>query len=328
MQDIFFIAEACDNHLGDLDKAIRMCEMAKEAGANAVKFQHHLPDEEMLPDIPMSSNFDKPLYDFLKQNSLSLDEHKKLNSVCRDIDIEYMCTPFSWRAAEEINPLVKRFKIGSGELRDLPFITRVAQLNKPMIMSTGMCDLIEIHHTYNAIKGLVKDLTFLNCTSEYPPVLEDMNLGFIKTLKAEFPNCSVGHSDHTQLIETSLLAVAFGAKTIEKHVTLDPTINCPDKDVSITFEKFGQLVDQIQNLLPTLNSNKKINQREEQIRSWAYRSIVTTQDINKGETLSLDNIWTKRPGTGIPAYKFNEYIGKKARVDIFSNTLLREDQLE
>ena len=178
--ETFLIAEACDNHLGSLEKAKKLAEKSKIAGASAVKFQHHLPDEEMLQDVPNSSNFNIPLYEFLKKYSLSLDEHFELKEFCDSIKIEYMCTPFSLKAAIEINPLVKRFKIGSGEFTDIPSLIEIAKFKKQMILSTGMSTLEEIEMVYSKLRSHTDKLCFLNCVSEYPPIYEDINLKVIQ----------------------------------------------------------------------------------------------------------------------------------------------------
>ena len=145
---VYIIAEGCDNHMGDLDTAMQMCKMAKLAGADCIKFQHHLPDEEMLKETPMSSNMEIPLYDFLKLHALSLDQHVKLMDYCNEIGIDYLCTPFSLKAAYELNEIgVKAFKIGSGEMTDIPTIKAISKLGKPMIVSTGMSTMEEIKRT-------------------------------------------------------------------------------------------------------------------------------------------------------------------------------------
>lgn len=131
----FIIAEGCDNHMGNMETAREMCRLAKLAGADCIKFQHHLPDEEMLKDVPMSSNFDIPLYDFLKQHALTLDQHVELMNYCKEIGIIYLCTPFSLKAAYELNEIgVPAFKIGSGEMTDIPTLQKISQLGKPMIV--------------------------------------------------------------------------------------------------------------------------------------------------------------------------------------------------
>ena len=145
----FIIAEGCDNHMGNLDAAKEMCRQAKLAGADCIKFQHHLPDEEMLKEVPMSSNFEMPLYDFLKLHALTLDQHIELMNYCKEIGILYLCTPFSLKAAYELDEIgVSAFKIGSGEMTDIPTIKAIAKLGKPMIVSTGMSTLEEIERTY------------------------------------------------------------------------------------------------------------------------------------------------------------------------------------
>ena len=133
---VYFIAEACDNHFGDLKKAFKMVRLAKECGADAIKFQHHLPDEEMLKKVPKSSNFDLSLYEFLKKYSLKISDHIKINSFCKKMNIQYLCTPFSLKAAKELikNINIKAFKIGSGELTDLPSLKEISKFKKPMII--------------------------------------------------------------------------------------------------------------------------------------------------------------------------------------------------
>ena len=148
----FIIAEACDNHKGDIEVAKKMISEAKIAGADAIKFQHHLPEEEMLPDIPMSDNFEEPLFEFLKKFALTLDQHIDLKNYCDKENIIYMCTPFSLKAAREINNLVPLFKIGSGEMTDIPSLKAIAKLKKPMILSTGMSSFEEIDRTYYIIE--------------------------------------------------------------------------------------------------------------------------------------------------------------------------------
>src|SRR5260370_11937106 len=153
-EPVFIVAEACDNHLGNLSVAKEMALQAKLAGADAVKYQHHLPDEEMLPDAPMSDNFQEPLYEFLKKHALSLDQHAELMAYCESIGITYLCTPFSYAAAKELAQAgrIDAFKIGSGEMTDIPSLMKIAALGKPMILSTGMATLDEVDETVTALR--------------------------------------------------------------------------------------------------------------------------------------------------------------------------------
>lgn len=325
----FIIAEACDNHMGNLDVAFEMVRQAKLAKVDAIKFQHHLPDEEMLPDTPMSDNFDEPLYDFLKKNALTLDQHRQIKKYCDDIGITYLCTPFSWVAAKELSSLsVPAYKIGSGEMTDIPSLLRIAELGKPMFISTGMATFDEIQRTYDALITKGVPLVLLNCVSEYPPAYEDVNLRVINTLQQRFPQAVIGHSDHTPDIYTCFAAVTLGACMIEKHVILDKRTPGPDQSVSIDFRELAQLVDGIRKIEAALGEEKMVHDREQQIRTWAFRSIVTTKAIEEGEILLPDMLWTKRPGTGIPSHLLPDILGRKVLRKIPKNSLLKWDEIE
>lgn len=320
---VFVIAEACENHLGRMDWAKEMVVKSKLAGADAVKFQHHIPEEEMLPDVPMSSNFNMPLFEFLKKHSLTMDQHRELKRFCDEVGILYMCTPFCWKAAQEISTLgLEAYKIGSGEMTDIPSLVKIASLGKPMIVSTGMCEFPEIERTYNALINRGTPLALTNCLSEYPPVYEDLNLGVIPKMKERFPKAVIGHSDHTPDLYTCFAAVALGARIIEKHVILDKRVVCPDQSVSIDFRELAELVDGVRKVEVGLGSEKRVNAREKPIREWAFRSLVAMKDIPEGQTITDEMVWSKRPGTGIPSYRMDEVIGKKARRKIAYNSLL------
>lgn len=326
----YVIAEGCDNHMGDVNVAKEMALQAKLAGANCIKFQHHLPDEEMLPDIPMSDNFDIPLYEFLKLHALSLEQHIQLKKYCDSIGITYLCTPFSYKAACELEEagIAYAFKIGSGEMTDIPSLLKIAEFGKPMIISSGMCTLEELDRTYRALKETGVPLAFTNCLSEYPPVYEDVNLGVISKMKVRYPDVVIGHSDHTPDLYTCFAAVALGASIVEKHVILNKLTPGPDQTVSIDFNDLHQLVDGVDKVYRSMGSEKKVRPKEEIIRQWAFRSIVSTRDISEGEIIEQDMIWSKRPGTGIPSHKMNEVIGRKARRDIRKNELLAYEDFE
>ena len=325
---VFVVAEACDNHMGDLATAKEMVRLAKLAGADAIKFQHHLPDEEMLPDAPMSDNFSEPLYDFLKKHALRLQDHAALKRHCEESGILYLCTPFSYQAALELNELkVEAFKIGSGEMTDIPSLQKIARLGKPMILSTGMCALEEVDETVAALKPEKVSLALLNCVSEYPPVYGDINLGVIRTMQQRYPDLVIGHSDHTPDLYTSFAAVALGAAIIEKHVIIDKLQPGPDQSVSIDMSELHELVSGIRKIEQALGSEKAVHGRERPIREWAFRSVVSVKAIKAGQQIAADMVWTKRPGTGIPSKRLQDVIGKTAKVDIPVNTLLRWQDL-
>lgn len=330
MNKVLIIAEAGDQHFGSTDNGKKMAHMAKIAGADCIKFQHHLPDEEMLKDIPMSDNMKEPLYDFLKKNAYTIQQHVEVAEYCEKIGIEYLCTPFSYKAAIELkeHTNIKRFKIGSGEMTDIPSLKKIAALGLPMIISTGMCTYEEIDDTYEAIYPLVPQLSLTYCVSEYPPVYEDMNLLNIQKMIERYPNATIGHSDHTPDLYTSFAAVALGAKIIEKHVILDKRMPGPDQSVSIDFNDLYYLVDGVRKIEDSLGFEKKVHQKEKIIREWAFRSVVSVSDIKKGSVITEEMVWTKRPGTGIPSKDMHKVIGKIAKHDIVKNTLLKWEDLQ
>lgn len=325
----FIVAEAADSHLGNTKVAKEMALQAKLAGADAIKFQHHLPDEEMLKDIPLSDNFEEPLYDFLVKHALKLDQHAELKKYCDDVGIIYMCTPFSYKAALELSSIgLDHFKIGSGEMKDFPSLKRIAEIGNPMILSTGMSTFDEIDEVYHLMKSTGNEFALMNCVSEYPPLYEDMNLRTISIMLEKYPDIVIGHSDHTPDLYTSFAAVVLGAKIIEKHITLDKKQPGPDQSVSIDMFDLKNLVDGIRKIELALGSSKEIHSRERQIREWAYRSVVTITEVKKGQVLTWDHLWTKRPGTGIPSKRINEVLGKKAKKDLPINYLVKWDDLE
>jgi len=326
---VVVIAEACDNHFGSLDRAKAMIREAKNAGVDVIKFQHHLADEEMLPDAPMSDNFDEPLYEFLKKNALTISQHLELKDYCKKVGIAYLCTPFSFPAAKELVGIgLEVFKIGSGEMRDVYYLKKLKTLNRPVIISTGMCRLEEMDKTYKLLSDMDMTFCLMNCLSEYPPKYEDMNLNVVREMQDRYPGAIIGHSDHTPSLYTSFAAVTMGAKVIEKHFTIDKSLKGPDSSVSIDSNDFRQLVEGVRIIERSMGGEKKVNATEEPIRKWAYRSVVTNTSIKKGETITEGMLCTKRPGTGILSEEIDQVVGRIARQDIDRNVMLSWSHLE
>ena len=332
MRKTLIVAEACDNHFGSLINAKKMVDEAKKNGADVIKFQHHLPDEEMLKDVPQSKNFKISLYEFLKKYALKLSDHEELMRYCKKRKILYLCTPFSFKAAQELIKIgVQWFKIGSGEFLDIFFIEKIMKFKKDIIFSTGMCEENEIDYMYKRLlklKSKKQKVSLMNCTSEYPPNSKDLNIGYISNMIKRYPKFTIGHSDHTNDIYTSIAAVSFGAKIIEKHVYLDGLNHGPDKDVSISFKKLGEMSTAIRGLEVALGNKKKIHKDEKIIRTWAHRSIVTTKDLKKGTIIKYNDIITKRPGTGIPSLQYKKILGKRLRKDLKKNILIKWEDLD
>jgi N-acetylneuraminate synthase len=324
----YVIAEGCDNHLGNMAVAKEMIRQAKACGVDAIKFQHHLPDEEMLRDqFPTSGNFNIPLYEFLQRYALTLEQHYELFAFAKALGITYLCTPFSLKAARELNEMgLPAFKIGSGELTDLPTLKAIAAFGKPMILSTGMAEWKEIDETIAALRPINDQIVLMNCVSEYPAKHSDVNLNVIGEISRRY-NVTVGHSDNTPDIYTSIAAVAVGAKLLEKHFILDRRQPGPDQSVSVEAYEFYELVTAVRRVEQALGSDKKVHDLEKPIRAWAHRSVVSLRAIPKGSQITAEMIWTKRPGTGIPAKHLEEIVSRTAACDIPANHLIRWEEL-
>lgn len=322
----YIIAEAADAHMGSMDYAKALVRMAASCGADAIKFQHHLPDEEMLPDSgPMADNLPaEGLYQWLKTHAFTLAQHREIAAFCKQERIIYLCTPFSWQAALEINDLVPAFKIGSGEAQDFPTLKRIAALGKPMIVSTGMCDMDEVAHLTTVLGDTPHVL--MHCVSEYPPKASDLNLGVITRMR-EFIRY-VGYSSHWYNVDDAIAAMALGACVVEKHITLTNLLLGPDSKVSITSDHLNYLCKSAAHMHVMIGRDKHVHDLEKPVRDWAYRSLVIVKPMQAGELITQDHIWSKRPGTGIPAKRMAEYIGRSVRHDVEANTMLREDMLQ
>jgi sialic acid synthase SpsE len=306
-----------------------MVRQAKACGADAIKFQHHLPDEEMLrAGVPTSANFEMPLYEFLERYALKLDQHYELYRYCKEFGIIYLCTPFSRKAACEMNEMgLEAFKIGSGELTDLPTLKVIAAFGKPMILSTGMAEWHEIDETVETLKPINSQIVLMNCVSEYPARHADVNLNVIREMESRY-DVIVGHSDHTPDIYTSIAAVALGAKLIEKHFILDRRQPGPDRAVSIEPFELCELVKGVHRVEEALGTKKTVHDLEKPIRSWAHRSVVSVRPISKGSRIEADMVWTKRPGTGIAAKHLEEIISRTAVGDIPTDHLIQWEEIE
>lgn len=316
----YIIVEACINHEGDIAIARRMVHMAHAMGAGAIKFQYHVLDDEMLREAPQSDNFEEPLYDALDRTNLTIPEHRELKALCEGLGIDYLCTPFSRKAAdvldEEIG--VNVFKVGSGELTNLPLQQHIAAKGKPMIVSTGMSEIDEIQETVDLLKSTGVPFALTHCVSAYPCPYDRVNLGVIPLYRDRF-QVPIGLSDHSIGVYTSIGAVALGACIVEKHFTFDRTAPGPDHQSSIEPYDLGELVKGCQAVFLARGSTREIFPEEQQIVAWARESVVSIADIPAGAVITADMVSVKRPSPGpdgIPARALNDVIGRTATVAI------------
>ena len=322
----FIIVEACINHQGNYKIAEEMVYMAYAMGVDCIKFQIHVLENEMLRKTPISDNFDESLWDTLERTNLTLNEHKRLKKLCETLGIMYLCTPFSRNGVDLLEELgVDFYKVGSGELTNLPLIEYIAKKEKPMIVSTGMSEIHEIQETVDLIKNLKTPLILTHCTSAYPCPYERINLGLIKDYQSRF-QIPIGISDHSQGIYTSLGAVALGAALIEKHFTLDKMQNGPDHASSIEPYDLGELVKGAEAVYKAMGNKKEIYSEEEQILAWARESVVSEVDIKAGQIIKEGMVWVKRPGPTsgvIPAKHLKRIYGMTALRDIDKNSQIK-----
>ncbi len=324
----YIIAEACINHEGNINLAKKMIDEASKAGVSAVKFQFHVLEDEMLKQTPKSSNFKDSLYETLKRTNLSISEHRFLKKYCERKKIDYLCTPFSFKSADilEKDIKLKVFKVGSGELTNIPLQIHIAKKRKPTIISTGMSTLSEVSETIKIVKKYNKNIALTQCTSSYPcdPKISDIKV--IQEYIKKF-NLIAGLSDHTSSIYTSIGAIALGAKIIEKHFTLNKKSKGPDHASSLEPNELKDLVDGCNAVFYASKNNKKIIHKEEiQIIKWARESVVSTQNLKKGDILTDRNISVKRPCANkyeIPAKFYYRVLGKKVKKKILANKKIK-----
>ena len=321
----FIIAEAGINHDGEFEKAIELVDLAIDSGASAIKFQTHITDKEMIPtDMKPGNISEESLWDIIDRCVLDNEQERSLFDYAKEKGILFFSTPFSREGADRLNELgVELYKIGSGECNNLPLLNHVANFKKPMILSTGMNDISSIKDSVETILSHGVPLALLHCTSIYPAPPETMRLGAITHLKEEFPDLEIGLSDHSLGISVALGSVAVGANIVEKHFTKSREWPGPDNPFSIEPKELKNLVDWSKEIWKARGGKKDILDDEKPVIDFAYACVVAIKDINKGEALSLDNIWVKRSGTGeIFAKDFENVLGKVATVNISENTQL------
>lgn len=320
----FIIAEAGVNHNGDIKLAKKLVDMALYAGADAVKFQT-FKSEKLVTGYAKMAKYQKDnigaedsQFNMLKKLELSYNQFEELKKYCEHKGIIFMSTPFDIESADFLNSIgLEAFKISSGDLTNIPLLEHIAGFNKPIILSSGMAVLGEIEEAVMSLKNKgIKDIAVLHCTSNYPAALEAVNLRAMNTIKDSF-NVVGGYSDHTEGITIPIAAAALGANIIEKHFTLDKTMEGPDHKASLEPEELKKMIQGIRNVEISLGSGiKMFTQSEISTMQVARKSIVACKDIKKGETIELEDLDYKRPGNGLSPKYYKELIGKKAAMDI------------
>ena len=336
----FIIAEAGVNHNGDIHLAKELVYAAKEAGADAVKFQTFKADNlvnktaEKAQYQKNNTSNSSTQYEMLKSLELSEEDHHLLNELALSIGIEFMSTGFDEASIDFLISLgVKRLKIPSGEITNLPYLEYLAKTGLPLIMSTGMCDLEEVRQAIETIRpfygeSIKNNLILLHCTSNYPAAYKDVNLRAMQTLARElhFP---VGYSDHTLGTLIPTLAVGLGACLIEKHFTLDKALPGPDHLASMTPDEMKLLVQAIRDTESALGTGeKKPAENELPIRELVRRSVTLKRSLVKGVRISQDDVVLLRPGNGISPAELPQIIGAKLVQNLPEGSTLLWEHIE
>jgi len=334
-QPVFIIAEAGVNHNGDVKLAKKLVDAAKNAGADAVKFQTFTSENlvtkkaEMAEYQKKNTGKKESQFDMLKKLELKHSDFKELKKYCDQNSIIFLSTPHSFDAIDFLNPLVPAFKFGSGDITNIPALTYTAKKNKPIILGTGMSTIKEVKDAVNSIKKEGnKKVIVLHCTTNYPCTLEEANLLAINNMRKNL-DCLVGYSDHTTGFLASLIAVSLGAVLIEKHFTLDKKLPGPDHKSSLNPEELKELIKEIRNTEKALGSSiKKPTISEKKIMKLVRKSIIADRDIEKGTTVQKDMIIIKRPGTGLEPSEIKKIIGKKAKKSIKKDEIIQKNMVE
>jgi len=324
------VAEIGINHEGDVEKAIRMVDDAYSSGCECVKFQCHVVEDEMIPNDVVPGNATESIWDIMSRCVLSEEEEIQLKAYVEAKGMIYLCTPFSRAAADRLERMgVCAYKIGSGECNNYPLVRHIASFSKPVILSTGMNDLSSILPAVEILRKAKVPFALMHCTSMYPTPYEKVRLGVLRVLAEHFPDAVIGQSDHSIGNYTCFAAVALGASILEKHFTSDKAWPGPDIPISIDPHELKELIEGSRDIYIALGGVKDILPEEQPTIGFAYACVVSIRNINQGESLTGDNIWVKRPGSGeIKAAYFESLLGKRARRNIPKDTQLKWDDLE
>ena len=326
----FIIAEAGVNHNGSLERALELIDCAAEAGADAVKFQTFKAGRLVTPQADQANyqreNMGQEISQLQMLTSLELswEDHLALVQRCQKRGILFLSTPFDHKSAELLDKLdVPALKVASGEITNLPLLTQLANLDRPMIVSTGMCQLGEVEQAVKTIQDTGNDnFAILHCVSDYPADPKEVNLRAMQTLRSAFGK-PVGFSDHTLGTEIGIASAALGACILEKHFTLDRTLPGPDHCASLEPDELVQLVRGIRSVESALGDGRKApSHSEKNTAEVARKSLVTSTNIPAGTLLTTELIDIKRPGTGLPPALKPQLLNRRAVKDLSRGHLL------
>jgi len=320
------IAEAGVNHNGSIELAYRLIDAAAAAGADYVKFQTFRAETLATRAAPkaayqqVTTGGSETQLEMLKRLELPLEAFAELAAYCAKCGVAFMSTPFDLEAANFLDAIgMTMFKVSSGDLTNTPLLRALGSKGKPVILSSGMATLGEVEQAVQTLEsaGLtISNISLLHCTTEYPAPAEEVNLRAMETLRAAFPGAMIGYSDHTQGTEIPIAATALGARVIEKHFTLDRSMEGPDHKASLEPAELAAMIRGIRRVEVALgDGRKRPTPSELPNRAVARKSIVAARPIAKGEILTADNLAVRRPGNGLSPTRWDEILGTAATRD-------------
>ena len=325
------IVELGINHSGNLDKAIHLVDIAKKNGANIIKHQTHIPNEEMSSSAKriIPGNAKESIFEVIKKNCLSLDKEKKLAEYIRKKNMTFISTPFSFAAVDRLKELkVPAIKIGSGECNNYPLIKKIANLKLPVILSTGMNNYESIARAVKILRNKKIKFALLQCTNVYPTPFEFININCVSTLKKKFPDAVVGISDHSTSIYPYLSTIPLGTRIIEKHFTLDKKSKGPDMSASLDPKELKEIIKGSNEIFLSLGDIKGPYKIEKPTIKFAFASAVAKKEIFPGDKINEKNCTFKRPGDGdFLARDFKKLFGKTASKKIQIDQQIKKKHL-
>ena len=337
----YFIADVASNHDGSLDRAYKLIELAKEAGADAAKFQNFKANTivskngfDTMPQVSHQSSWKKSVYEVYEDASINQEWTEKLKEKCDEVGIEYMTSPYDFDSVDLVDKYVNAYKIGSGDITWLEILKYICSKNKPVILATGAAELIDVERAMSVLKESTNDIVLMQCNTNYTASSENfkyINLKVLENYRKMYPDCILGLSDHTQGHTTVLGAMTLGARVFEKHFTDDNFREGPDHKFAMNPKTWREMVDASYELYYALgDGEKKIEENEKESVIVQQRAIYVKKDMKKGDIIKKDDIFPLRPlkkGCVYP-YDIDKVVGKRLKKNIKSDECLLWEMIE
>ncbi|WP_414733593.1 N-acetylneuraminate synthase family protein [Acetobacterium carbinolicum] len=338
----YFIADIAANHDGEIGRAFKLIELAKESGADVAKFQNFTAKkivskkgfDELNGQLSHQASWKKSVYETYEDASISLEWTSRLKKKCDEVGIEYMTSPYDFDSVDAVNPYVNAFKVGSGDITWTHILEYIAQKNKPVLIATGASEIEDVKRAYAVVEKFNSQIVIMQCNTNYTGSKDNfkyINLNVLKAYRKFFPNAILGLSDHTPGHATVLGAIALGATVIEKHFTDDNTRCGPDHKFSMNPNAWKEMVECANELFTALGSEiKRVEENEKETAVVQRRALYLTKDVAEGQKIQSEDIFPLRPikDDGIPPYEFENVIGMKANKALAKDSYLKWEDIE